>query len=116
MPGFGPFIIAFSTKHNQTKLALDITQETLATFVKTGPNEQELIAAKQYLTGSFPISLAGNQNMASLLLRLAFYHLPKDFLNTYIARINAVSSADIQRAFQHQINPDKLLQVTVGRS
>ena len=85
-------------------------------FVKTGPDEQELVAAKQYLTGSFPISLAGNRNMASLLVRLAFYHLPKDFLNTYIARINAVSTADIQRAFQHQINPDKLLQVTVGRS
>lgn len=116
MPGTGPFIISFSTKHAQAKTAMEVTRKTVADFVKSGPNEQELIAAKQYLTGSFPLSLASNRNIANMLLRLAFYHLPKDFLNTYIAHINAVSTSEIRQAFQHQLNPDKLLQITVGRS
>lgn len=116
MPGMGPFIISLSTKHMQAKTALDVTRKTLTDFIKTGPDERELIAAKQYLTGSFPLSLATNRSIANMLLRLAFYHLPKDFLNTYIEHINAVSTADIKQAFQHQINPDKLLQITVGRS
>ncbi len=116
MPGNGPFIISLSTKHNQAKIAWDVARETLASMIKSGPNEQELRAAKQYLTGSFPLSLASNRNIANLLLRITFYDLPKDFLNTYIDHINAVSIADIKQAFQHQINPDKLLQITVGRS
>ena len=116
MPGIGPFMISFSTQKKQTHAALELTRKTLSDFVQTGPSEQELIAAKQYLTGSYAWSLAGNRNIANMLLRLAFYHLPDDFLNTYIARINAVSTADIKRAFQHQMNLNKLLQLTVGHA
>lgn len=116
MPGIGPFIISLSTKHSQTKTAVDVTRETLASFINSGPTEQEVMAAKQYLMGSFPLSLASNRNIADLLLRIAFYNLPKDFLNSYTAHINAVTAADVKRAFQRQINPNKLLQVTVGRT
>ena len=115
MPGIGPFMISLSTKHSQAKTALDVTRKTLTDFVEKGPDEQELIAAKQYLTGSFPLSLASNRSIANMLMRLAFYRLPKNFLNTYIDHINAVSTADIKQAFQRQIHPDKLLQITVGR-
>ncbi len=115
MPGVGPFMISLSTRNNQAKTAMAVTHETLAAFVKSGPTEQELRAAKQYLTGSFPLSLDNNRSIANTLLRLTFYHLPKDFLNTYIAHVNAVSTADIKQAFQQQIHPDKLLQVSVGR-
>ena len=114
MPGTGPFMIAFSTKNNQTQSALDVTRETLASFITSGPTEDELIAAKRYLTGSFPLSLASNRSMADMLLKIAFYRLPQDFLNTYVAHINAVQRADIQQAFQHQVKPNALLQVTVG--
>ena len=114
MPGNGPFMIAFSTKNNQTKSALDVTREALASFIQSGPTEEELTAAKQYLTGSFPLSLSSNRSMADMLLKIAFYRLPKDFLSTYIAHINAVQRTDIQQAFQHQINPKAFLQVTVG--
>lgn len=114
MPGNGPFMIAFSTKNNQTKTALDVTRKTFESFIQSGPTDEELAAAKQYLTGSFPLSLASNRSMADMLLKIAFYRLPKDFLSTYIDQINAVQQTDIRQAFQHQINPKALLQVTVG--
>lgn len=116
MPGKGPFIISLSTRHNQAKTALDLTRKTLTTFVMAGPSEQELQAAKNYLTGSFPLSLTSNRSIANLLLRIAFYHLPKDFLNNYITHINAVNVTDIKQALQRNIHPDKLLQITVGRT
>lgn len=116
MPGIGPFLISLSTKHSQTKTAVDVTRETLASFVKSGPTIQEVNAAKQYLTGSFPLSLASNRNIADLLLRIAFYNLPEDFLRNYTAHINAVTPADVKRAFQQQIDSHKLLQITVGRT
>lgn len=115
MPGRGPFMISLSTKKNQAKTALEITRNTLASFIKNGPSEQELRAAKQYLTGSFPLSLASNRSIADILLKIAFYHLPEDYLQNYISRINAVTREDIRQAFQQLIIPNKLLQVTVGK-
>ena len=114
MPGRGPFVISLSTKNSQSNTALAITRETLLSFIKSGPTEQELIATKLYLTGSFPMSLASNRSIADMLLKIAFYHLPSDFINTYIDNINAVSIKDITDAFQQQVNPNTLLQVTVG--
>lgn len=115
MPGKGPFLINLSTKNNQTKIAVSVTREKLASFIQQGPDERELEAAKKYLTGSFPLSLASNRNIADILIKIAFYHLPDDYLQTYISNINAVTTETIKTAFQQQITPNKLLQITVGK-
>lgn len=116
MSGKGPFLISLSTKNEQTKDALDIIQNVLRTYIDKGPTDEEMIAAKQYLTGSFPLSLSGNRSIASILLRMTFYQLPEDFLDTYLARINAVSGEQVAQAFKQQVNLDKLLLITVGKS
>ena len=116
MPGNGPFLISLSTKNNQATNALKITEDTLSLFINNGPDKLELESAKQYLTGSFPLSLSSNRSIASLLLRMTFYHLPDNFLDTYVARINAVTVDEIKQAFKQQVDPNKLLLVTVGRS
>lgn len=116
MPGQGPFLISLSTKNNQANNALEVTKTTLTHFIETGPEEEELEAAKHYLIGSFPMALASNRSIASLLLHMSFYHLPEDYLETYSARVKAVTRQQIQQAFQKQVNPNKLLLVTVGQS
>lgn len=115
MPGEGPFLISLSTKRNQTKTALTVTKKTLEDFLITGPTADELVAAKQYLIGSFPLSLASNSNIAAMLLRIAFYHLPADYLNNYTDNIEKITLKDIKNAFDHQINPSKMLLVSVGK-
>lgn len=115
MPGDGPFLISLSTQNKQAQTALKITQETLARFIKEGPDETELTAAKQYLTGSFPLSLASNGSIANMLLRIAFYHLPDDYLDQYLIKINAISREQIKEAFQRQVNPEKMLLISVGK-
>ena len=115
MPGKGPFLISFSTRHRQAKRAKELTREILTNFIKIGPSTDELQAAKQYLTGSFPLSLTGNRNIATMLLKIAFYHLPDDYLQTYIEHINAVTTEEIKTAFQQLIHPNKLLEIAVGR-
>lgn len=116
MPGSGPFLISLSTKNNSTKDALKITQDTLQTFINEGPTEKELDAAKQYLSGSFPLSLGSNSAIASLLLRMSFYQLPDDFLDTYVNRIKNTTREEIRQAFLHQVHPDSMLLLTVGQS
>jgi zinc protease len=116
MPGDGPFLISLSTRNRQAKQAIDMVRNILNTYINQGPKDSELLAAKQYLTGSFPLSLASNRSIATLLLRMTFYKLPDNYLDTYIANIQAVTKKQIKEAFKAQVLPDKLLLVTVGQS
>lgn len=115
MPGMGPFIINFSTRNNKASEASQLTRDILLSFIKNGPTDKQVQAAKQYLTGGFPLSLASNRNIAEILLKIAFYHLPDDYLNTYLQHINAVNAQGIKNAFQTKILPNRLLEVAVGK-
>lgn len=115
LPGLGPFVISLATKTEQAKTALEVTQNTLERFVAQGPTFEELKKAKQYMAGSFPLSLASNSNIASMLLKTAFYHLPEDFLDNYISNINSVTVEQVKTAFQHVVHPNQLLEVSVGQ-
>lgn len=110
----GPFIISLATKNDQKNLATNLTRQTLEGFLQSGPEEAELLAAKKYLTGSFPLALASNHSIAMMLLKIAFYNLPEDYLDTYTKNINAVSSHEIRKAMQKIIVPNKLIQIAVG--
>jgi zinc protease len=116
MPGKGPFMISFSTKTSHAKDAIKVTRDLLSTFINEGPAPEELNAAKAYLSGSFPLSLASNRSIANMLIKIAFYHLPDDFLTSYIEHINAVSIDDIKTSFKKHLTPSKLIQVSVGKT
>lgn len=116
MPGRGPFLISLSTKGDEAQKAIKLSEEILQQFIKEGPKQEELEAAKLYLTGSFPLSLASNSSIAALLLRMTFYELPEDYLDTYIAHINEITLDQIQKAFNENVTPQTLLLVTVGQS
>jgi zinc protease len=112
----GPFIISFATQKTQADIAEKLTRETLNNFIEKGPTAKELEGAKQYLVGSFPLSIASNQNMSQLLLKMALLKLPDDYLDTYIQHVEAVSISDIQAAFKRHLQPQKLLNVQVGKA
>lgn len=111
----GPFVISLSTRHSQAPLATKLTIETLENFIKNGPGEEQVKATKQFLTGSFPLSLASNRNIADILLKIEFYHLPNDYLKNYLNKVNKISAQEIKQAFSSQINPKALLLVSVGK-
>lgn len=114
MPAEGPFTVSLSTKASQAEEALGLIQRLVKEFIEKGPSEDELTRAKQFLTGSFPLSLASNNNIANMLLRMEFYHLPQNYLDTYTAHIEGVSIDDIKSAFKHHLNPARMTVVTVG--
>lgn len=114
MPSTGPFLISLSTQNAQAPKALRLTEEVTDAFIQSGPTATELTAAKAYLTGSFPLSLASNTDIANMLVKIAFYELPLDFLETYVARINAVTIEEIKQAFLSTLSMKKMLTVSVG--
>lgn len=114
LQGKGPFLVFLQTRNTEAQHAIDLTQKILANFVQQGPTEQQLTAAKQNIIGSFPLGLTSNADILGQLAYMVFYHLPMDYLDTYRAKVNAVTAEQIREVFQRHINPDAMAVVTVG--
>lgn len=110
----GPYILGLQTKNERAGRARRIALDTVRTFIDQGPAEQELQAAKNNITGSFPLRIDSNRNIADNVMTIAFYDLPIDYLDTFSERVAAVTVDDIRDAFRRRIHPEHWLQVTVG--
>lgn len=115
MRAAGPFQISFSTRHDQAAEALSLTRQLLSDFVRQGPSEADVTAAKANLSQAFPRSVASNAQVASFLAMIGFYELPDRFIDDYIGQLAAVDLAHVRAAISRHIQPERLLVVTVGR-
>src|SRR5581483_6667917 len=79
-------------------------------------SEIELIDAKAYLTGSFPLTIETPNSIAMQVMNVLFYGLPVQELQTFRDRVNAVTVDDIQRVAQKYLRPDRLSIVLVGNA
>lgn len=110
----GPFLIGLQTKKEQAGEALGVVSQVLADFLAKGPTPAELKAAQDNLIGSFPLRLDSNRKILEHVAMIGFYGLPLNYLDTYQARVQAVSAEDIRRAFGRHVQPEKLVTVTVA--
>lgn len=110
----GPFVMGLQTRNQESGRALQVMRDTLEKFVTEGPTAEELVAAKKNLSGGFPLRLDSNGKIADNLAMIGFYGLPLDYLDTYIARVEAVSVEQVRDAFKRRIHPAKTITVIVG--
>jgi zinc protease len=110
----GPFQIGLQTRKESAEQALKVVNDTLAAFLRDGPTEAELRAAKDNLIGSFPLRIDNNRKILANIALIGFYNLPLDYLDTWTANIDKVSIADVRAAFARKIAQGKLSTVVVG--
>ncbi|OUM01832.1 zinc protease [Variovorax sp. JS1663] len=110
----GAFRIGFQTRPDQADEAVKVSREVVAKFVADGPTAAELKAAKDNLIGGFPLLLDSNRKLLSNVANIAWNDLPLDYLETWTARMNAVTAADIKAAFARKLQPDRMVTVVVG--
>lgn len=110
----GPFQLGLQTKLEQTDDALKVARDTLRQFIAEGPTEAELGQAKANLSGGFPLRIDSNRKILDYLAVIGFYRLPLDYLDTWVARVEAVDFAAVKQAFARRIDPDRLVTVVVG--
>jgi zinc protease len=110
----GPFVIGLQTKKEQTDEALKVVRDTLAEFLRDGPTEAELKAAKDNLIGGFPLRIDNNRKILAGVASIGFYNLPLDYLDTWTAKIAKVTAAEVKQAFNRRVAADKLTTVVVG--
>lgn len=110
----GPFQIGLQTKRSQAKDAIKVSRDILDAFLKEGPTEEELTAAKANLIGSFPLRLDSNKKILDNVAAIGFFDLPLDYLDQYQAKVQAVTAEDVKQAFVRRVRPDNLITVTVA--
>jgi zinc protease len=110
----GPFAIGLQTRKDQADQALGVVREVLERFVREGPTDEELAAAKSNLIGGFALRIDSNGKILAQLSAIGFYGLPLDWLERWTDRVAAVTLADVRAAFQRHIRPEAMVTVVVG--
>ena len=110
----GDFIVSTFTKIETTKQLLDATRAVLKKTANEGFTAQELTKINGYLAGQFAIGLQTPQALAGQLANMAIYNLPSDYLQTYLAKLQAVPLADVNRVAKTYFAPDALSLILVA--
>jgi predicted Zn-dependent peptidase len=76
--------------------------------------DEELNAAKEYSTGNFSVELASQQGLAGRIATIYTYDLDKSFINDFRPKIEALTTADIQKAAAKYFDTYRAAIVIVG--
>jgi zinc protease len=110
----GAFTVGLQTRPDQAAQAVQVATDVLAEFVRTGPTDQEVQAAKDFMIGGFALRLDSNRKLLDNLSNIAWFDLPLDYLDTWSAEIDKLSAAQIQQAFARNLQPERMVTVILG--
>ena len=109
----GPFYAAAGVQTDKTAEALTEFFKELDAIRKPIPAE-ELDKAKNYVALLLPRNFETTESLAGSLAQVFVYNLPADYYATFTDRVRAVTPADVQRAAERYLQPDKFAVVVVG--
>ncbi|MGV8813639.1 MAG: M16 family metallopeptidase [Gelidibacter sp.] len=78
-------------------------------------SDDDLKNAKAKYVGDFVLALENPQTVARYALNIKLNNLPKDFYETYLQKINAVTAADVNRVANKYFKPENARIVVVGK-
>ena len=110
----GPYMAGLQTRKDQADDALKVVRETIASFVRDGPTEEELRAAKDNLIGGFALRIDNNRKILDHIANIGFYGLPLDYLDTWTRQVAQLRAADVRAAFQRKLVMERMITVVVG--
>ena len=110
----GSFEAGLQTRNDQANQALVVLQETIARFIKEGPSDSELIAAKANLVNGFPLRLDSNRKLLDNLSAITWNQLPLNTLDVWTQQVAAVKKEDIRAAFQRHLEMGRMISILVG--
>ncbi len=104
-----------------TEVRTDVTAKAIAeiinelTLIRKEPvSEVELSMVKNYIIGSFPLSIETPQQVAGRVATLALYGLEMDYYDKFRDTVAALSREDLLRTAQTYIHPDALTITASG--
>jgi zinc protease len=112
----GAFEASTNTRSDATGEVLRLIVDEFWRLQRERVGERELAEAKNYLTGSFPLTIETANSIATQVLNVVLHGLPVEQLQSFRERVNAVSVDDVQRVSRFYLRPDRLSIVLVGNA
>jgi len=110
----GAFVVATTTQPQRAAQALALVQEEIRRFVADGPTQAEMEHAQAALINGFGLRLDSNRELLQEVAALAWHDLPLDDLQTWGARVAALERAQVHRALQRVLQPERMVTVVFG--
>ncbi len=112
--GPGYFLATAEVRNEVADSALQGLMSLLEQMRSQPVPQQDLEAAKDYMTGSFPQRIETPTQVAGQVATTILLGRPTDYLETYRQRVSATTAADVERIAQQYLHPDRSVIVVVG--
>ncbi len=109
----GAFGIYMATKADNTGKAIQGIREQMKRVREEKVSQEELDRAKNYLMGTYDLSIQTNSSQASLMALYERYGLGYDSFLKYPDQIQKVTARQVQKAARKYLCPDCLVEVVV---
>jgi zinc protease len=109
----GAFAVSTEVRTEVTARAVEEIINELTLIRKEPVSADELSMVKNYIIGSFPLSIETPQQVAGRVATLALYGLERDYYDKFRDAVAALSAEDLLRTAQTYIHPDS---VTISAS
>jgi zinc protease len=110
----GPWRVTVSVNPANVERAVDLVREVLARVCRSGTERARTDGATQFDGRPARVALATSGGIAAQLERMSYYALADDEVDTYRARLEAVSHADVLAAVQRYLCERNLVVVAAG--
>jgi zinc protease len=110
----GAFVVAFQTRKDQAREALDVTLKILKEFIDIGPDAEQVERAKKYFVGAFALNVDSNGELLDYYSTINFYDLPLNYIDSFSGRVEAVTTQQIRDAISRRMSLDKTVRIIVG--
>ncbi|MBW3628528.1 MAG: insulinase family protein [Gemmatimonadetes bacterium] len=110
----GPFLVATAVQTEVTGSAVREIFRELAAIREAPVSDAELVDARNYVAGVFPLTLQTTSGVASRLAEMVLYDLPRDYFEKYPGEVLAVQADEVERVANQYLAPDEAAVVIVG--
>jgi len=110
----GRFVGWCQTKASSTHQAISLMLDIIRRMATDPISDDEMAKAHSALVNRFVFRFETSQRTVNEYIRLEYYGYPKDYLDTYIDKIRAVTKDDVRRVARKYIHPDQMIIVVVG--
>ncbi|HKV09520.1 MAG TPA: insulinase family protein [Thermoanaerobaculia bacterium] len=112
----GWFQVTTFTKTESTVEVVKVALDVLRGMQKEAVPQDELVSAKTFITGAFPLTIETPDGIAAQIVEAMKFGLGKEYIETYNDKVDAVTAADIQKFSQTRIQPDRMVVVLAGNA
>jgi zinc protease len=110
----GSFSAGCSVRNEVTDSSVTEILFEMQRLVNDAVDNESLQVIKNIMTGSFARSLERPQTVANFAYNIEKYKLPKDYYETYLQKLNAITPEDVKAIAQRLLRPSNAYITVVG--